>query len=170
MVFVGCTANESQLDLVMDESQDSVMDKSSAIDTMLTASIEAVEPGELQRSATLLAFLVTNTTTKDQTFLTWNTPFENPLSADIFSVQLGSNALDYQGRLVKRGSPLPEHYQTIKAGESLNAIIDIANYYNMSAPGTYTVELDSSIIDGSRHLNHQAAMMFLPNTLVLNVP
>lgn len=156
-----CTANEAQQDLAVN--------KSSAVDTTLMAGIEAVNSDEQQSLPTSLVFTVENVTTEDQEFLVWNTPFESSLSADIFVVRLNDKAQEYQGRLVKRGSPLPEHFQTIKAGERLETMVDLASYYDMSAPGTYTVELDASIVDGSRPLNDQAAISFSASASVLTL-
>lgn len=109
----------------------------------LVLSIESVDGDAAEHTQSRVVFTVRNTTGHEVSWLSWNTPFEEPLSANIFLVRLNGLLRDYQGRLLKRGQPSPEHYITVLANDSAQTIIDIADYYDMSEPGEYTVELDN---------------------------
>jgi hypothetical protein len=44
--------------------------------------------------------------------------------------------------MAKRGDPAKESYRVIEPGESLEARIDLAEGYDVSRPGTYTVAFE----------------------------
>lgn len=162
IIFTGCTASETM--------QEPSVSKSSVSTDMLTASIKAIGSSESQISNTSLTFFLSNNTEADKKLLIWNTPIENPLSADIFSVQFDGKKLKYQGRMIKRGSPQPEHFRVVEVGETLESVVDLSNYYDMSVSGSYTVSLDPVLVNGTYQLNELTPINLVPETLVINVP
>jgi hypothetical protein len=119
----------------------------------LFAGIEAPEPGTDGKAHTELTFYVSNRGDADIQMLVWNTPFEKILSADVFSVKHDGETMPYNGRKIKRGTPQPENYLTVHAGERLETILDISAYYDMDQPGEYSVAYNPVNIDGSFQMN-----------------
>jgi hypothetical protein len=99
-----------------------------------------------------------NNTTADISMLTWNTPFEQTLSADMFLVTHGVKKMPYLGRKVKRSNPGSSDYLMVPAGQKLESVMDIAKYYNLSEPGEYTVKIDLPQVDGLTKLNQETAV------------
>lgn len=166
MCFSGCTASET----MQEKTQKPLMTESLSSVDMLTAGIRTTGSSESSSNNTSLIFFMSNKTEADKKLLIWNTPVEQPLSADVFSVEFNGVDLDYQGRMIKRGLPLPEHFLTIEAGGTLETIVDIANYYDMSMPGSYSVSLDPALIGDTHQFNDKTPVNYVPETLVLTVP
>jgi peptidyl-Lys metalloendopeptidase len=106
--------------------------------TELSATLEAPSPlpsGEAVR----LRFTLTNHSPEKLYVLTWYTPLEGILG-EIFRVERDGQAITYQGPLVMRGDPLPEHYVRLEPGASVSAAIDLATAYDLSQAGGYTIE------------------------------
>lgn len=73
-------------------------------------------------------------------FLVWNTPFDEALSADIFEITFEGDILDYRGIMFRRALPPDEDaYVTLGAGETLDAVVDLAQSYALDRPGQYTI-------------------------------
>ncbi|MFT6877227.1 MAG: hypothetical protein ACJAZF_003356 [Granulosicoccus sp.] len=113
-----------------------------------------IESGEKK----LVIFYVMNNTAADISMLTWNTPFEQTLSADIFLVTRGVIEMPYLGRKVKRSNPGSGDYLMVPAGQKLESAVDIAKYYDLSELGEYTVKIDLPQIDGLTKLNQETAV------------
>jgi hypothetical protein len=122
-----------------------------------------IEGGDTQ----LVAFYVVNNTASDISMLTWNTPFEQTLSADIFLVTRGAKKMAYLGRKVKRSNPGSGDYLMVPAGEKLESAMDIEKYYDMTESGNYTVTIALPEIDGITRLNQETAVRI--DSGVLNV-
>jgi len=85
------------------------------------------------------------------TFLQWLTPFEG-FRSDMFDFRLeGDLQVPYRGILVKRGLPTyPEgvqEYMTLEPHEVREVIVDLAAAYEATAPGTYSLQLRTCILD-----------------------
>lgn len=117
----------------------------------------------------MLMFYVTNNHDVDIDMLIWNTALENPLSADIFAVQLNGEAMIYQGRKVKRGAPALKDFITISSGGGIEAVVDITAYYDMSRPGEYSISLEPMTIYSSIDLNEITQVQIKPATITLRI-
>jgi len=111
----------------------------------LACRLEAVPP--LRAGGPVaLRFQLTNRTAAPVWVLRWNTPFEE-WRGTILRVHFAGRELDYQGRRVKRGEPTAEEYLEIAAGESKSVTRDLNPAYDVSRPGTYTVEVAEGLQD-----------------------
>jgi heat shock protein HslJ len=107
----------------------------------LIAAIETQE--SLPTGAVVnVRFTLTNTSSEGFFVLKWFTPLEG-LAGDIFGVQRDGQDLPYRGKLVKRGPPISEDYVWIDAGGSISAEIDLAEGYDFSQAGQYTLQFRS---------------------------
>ena len=66
--------------------------------------------------------------------LTWGTPFEGWLSPFV-TVQQGGQALAYGGASLKRGEPDADEYLAIAPGRSRQAVVDLAEVFDLGQPG-----------------------------------
>jgi len=107
----------------------------------LVASIEA--PASVASGkAVPVKFTLTNTLSEGLYVLKWFTPLEG-LAGDIFRVQRDGLHLPYHGIQVKRAPPTAEDYVWLDAGGSILAEVDLADGYDFSQPGQYTVQFSS---------------------------
>jgi heat shock protein HslJ len=110
-------------------------------ESALIATIEA--PESLPTGAVVkVRFTLTNTSSVGFFVLKWFTPLEG-LAGDIFRVQRDGVDLPYRGKLVKRGPPISEDYVRIDAGGSISAEVDLAEGYDFSQAGQYTLQFRS---------------------------
>ena len=70
--------------------------------------------------------------------LRWLTPFDG-VKEDLFIVTVDGKSVEYIGAHYKRAAPTEKDYVTLKAGETFNATIDLAGYYDLSQTGFYQV-------------------------------
>ncbi|NIV31465.1 MAG: protease, partial [Anaerolineae bacterium] len=120
-------------------------------------------------AAVNVEFTLTNTSPEGLFVLNWFTPLEG-LAGDIFRVQLDGVTLPYQGIQVKRGVPTSEGYVWLDPGGSASAEVDLAEGYDFSQPGRYTIQFRSPRLSHTaRTLEEQAssfdelAMMQIPS-------
>lgn len=107
----------------------------------LTAAIEV--PESLPTGAEVkVKFTLTNATSEGLFVLTWFTPLEG-LAADTFSVQRDAKELPYQGKMVKRAAPTSDDYVWIEARGSTSAEVDLAEGYDFSQAGQYSLQFRS---------------------------
>jgi hypothetical protein len=78
--------------------------------------------------------------------LSWQTPFEG-IRAPLFTIKRDGEAVEYRGIMVKRGSPRKEDYLPFAAGERRNTKLDLAEGWDVSMPGAYTVEYSAQLFD-----------------------
>jgi len=110
-------------------------------ESALIATIEAQE--SLPTGAVVkVRFTLTNTSSEGFFVLKWFTPLEG-LAGDIFQVQRDGVDLPYHGKLVKRAAPISEDYVWIDAGGSISAEVDLAEGYDFSQAGQYTLQFRS---------------------------
>jgi hypothetical protein len=93
-----------------------------------------------------LSFTLTNAGDAAIQFLNWQTPFEG-IRAPMFEVTRGGVSVEYQGRMLKRGNPRKEDYVVLKPGEQKSATIDLSEAWDVSTPGSYTVEYAAELFD-----------------------
>jgi len=92
----------------------------------------------------IITVSITNESNEPLKVLTWNTPLETTLSADLFQIQNGKNTSQYLGRIVKRGTPTEDDYTLLNAGETRTVSVELAKYYKMEVKGNYAVTYKGS--------------------------
>lgn len=125
-------------------------------DSALIATIEAQESlptGEVVK----VRFTLTNVSPEGLFVLKWFTPLEG-LAGDIFGVQRDGADLPYRGKLVKRGNPISEEYVWIDAGGSISAEIDLAEDYDFSQAGQYTLQFRSPLLSHTAKTSGEQAV------------
>lgn len=95
----------------------------------------------------LLTFELSNISDLDVWLLVWNTPLEAPEVLEYFEVRCDDSRVPYDGRFIKRGDPDPTSYRLIRAGETITETVDLTTAYPIETPGSYTVTLDSRVLD-----------------------
>jgi heat shock protein HslJ len=110
-------------------------------ESALLATIEAQESFPTG-AVVKVRFTLTNISSEGFFVLKWFTPLEG-LAGDIFRVQRDGVDLPYRGKLVKRGPPISEDYVWIDAGGSISAEVDLAEGYDFSQAGQYTLQFRS---------------------------
>jgi hypothetical protein len=100
---------------------------------------------ELQIAETLpdgdvvpLRFSLTNLSDRPLYLLKWFTPLEG-IGGEIFQVRRDGQLVPYQGLLASRGDPTSDAYVFLEAGETVSAEVDLAEAYDFSQDGTYTI-------------------------------
>jgi len=101
--------------------------------------LQASQPAEL-------VFTLTNAGEGIVQVLNWQTPFEG-IKAPMFNVLRDGAEVEYRGPMVKRGAPGKENYLTLKPGERRQAKINLADAWDVDAPGKYTVQYAAHLFD-----------------------
>ncbi|WP_394828437.1 M35 family metallo-endopeptidase [Pendulispora albinea] len=99
---------------------------------------------------------LTNGTSEPARFLAWNT-LATELGEPLFVLTRDGEPVAYQGRHYKRGLPRPSDYLVLAPGESLIRAVDLAQYYDMSQPGTYDIQYRAELAPaGARSADERA--------------
>lgn len=93
-----------------------------------------------------IQFTLTNNSQQAVNVLRWHTPLEG-FNTDMFEVEQNGESVEYIGRVVKRGAPQPEDYVEIQPGQSVSAEVDLDDGYRIYEAATYSVQLQSQIVD-----------------------
>ncbi|MFT5161756.1 MAG: hypothetical protein ACI9FJ_000322 [Alteromonadaceae bacterium] len=93
-----------------------------------------------------LTFTLTNTSGHSVKILKWNTPLEGWFNRYL-SVTKDGQHINYSGAMVKRFRPSDEDYISLADGKSEQAIVDLAQGYDMSASGTYRIVYSGRLHD-----------------------
>lgn len=108
------------------------------------ATVQPVQQNYKATDSILVQVTFTNSTEEEVTFLKWGTPFEGRINVDFFTIQLeNGEVLPYVGRMLKRTEPTPGDYQTIAAGASINAVVNLLDGYDVNQKGTYSISYTS---------------------------
>lgn len=102
-------------------------------------SLQTAQPAEL-------VFTLINAGDDAVQVLNWQTPFEG-IKAPMFDVARDGAEVAYRGRMLKRGAPKKEDYFALKPGERKQAKIDLADGWDVSVPGNYTVTYAAELFD-----------------------
>ncbi len=94
----------------------------------------------------LLNFSLENRCSRRVHVLTWHTPLEG-LFGPYLSLERSGQALDYRGPLASRFDPPREAYVGLAPGEVATGTVDLANAYDLSRPGAYTVRFGGRLWD-----------------------
>lgn len=94
----------------------------------------------------MIHVMIANPTSHSLKLLKWHTPADD-VEGPLFAIQREGLPVAYIGPLFKRPAPKHEDYLHLKAGESIAHDVDIALYYDLSAPGSYRIVYDVSSWD-----------------------
>jgi peptidyl-Lys metalloendopeptidase len=104
----------------------------------LTAKIYSQAHYKASEGAPLI-FELTNHSKKPVHILKWFTPLEG-MKSDCLQVVRNGKSIPYDGRLVKRGTPVPKDFLVLAPGASVHAKINISEAYNLSKSGRVKVD------------------------------
>ena len=76
--------------------------------------------------------------------LKWGTPLDG-MTSDCLAATFNKKKLEYDGVYMKRGTPGPEQFLFIGAGETLSKAFDVSEVYDFTKAGKYTIKIDSYI-------------------------
>ncbi|HET7644004.1 MAG TPA: M35 family metallo-endopeptidase [Nitrososphaeraceae archaeon] len=93
-----------------------------------------------------LRFTLTNNSNETLSLLKWQLPLEGSLDSDTFWVKRQEEVAVYLGKVIKRRAPIPEDFLTLDPNESISTDFDLAEAYDISKAGNYTVEFDSRVL------------------------
>lgn len=112
-----------------------------------TASPSALECRVEPRAPTGIRFVLANPSQAPVWFLRWNTPFEGWLGSIFTVTGPDGTEIAYTGPRMKRGNPNAEEYVQIPPGGSVDAIVNLADVYDLSKPGRYRLQVSGGIVD-----------------------
>jgi peptidyl-Lys metalloendopeptidase len=112
----------------------------------LKSAIEPARLGYGSSEPVNLRFTLSNRSDTPLSVLKWHTPLEG-FNYNMFAVAKDGKFATYIGRLVKRGTPQPDDYITLKPHEELSVVIDLSEGYDIHEAGTYSVTLKTTLLD-----------------------
>lgn len=86
-----------------------------------------------------LRFTLVNDSSTNLYLLRWYTPLEG-IAGEIFRVKRDGQVIPYRGILASRMPPTPDDYVALDAGASVSVVVDLAEGYDLSEPGEYSVK------------------------------
>lgn len=96
---------------------------------------------------------ITNQSKAGVKILRWLTPFDG-VKEDLFLVTLDGKPVEYIGAHYKRAAPTEKDYITIRPGETFEATVDLAGYYDLSKTGFYQVNYEVEAANVFSHQNN----------------
>lgn len=99
------------------------------------------------KASTEIRFVLSNLSRQPVWFLRWNTPFEGWMGSIFTVTGPDGTEIPYTGPLVKRGDPSREEYVQIPPGGEVDALVDLANVYDLREPGSYRLRVTDGLID-----------------------
>lgn len=94
-----------------------------------------------------LMFVLTNNDPSNSYYvLKWHTPLEG-FRNDFLKVYCDGVEVPYEGMMMKRGNPDLASYDLLLPGSSVSGSVYLGEAYEISKPGKYRVELDTSLMD-----------------------
>jgi peptidyl-Lys metalloendopeptidase len=104
-------------------------------------SIRALQSAYSADQQVMVEVSISNPTARPVKVLRWFTP-AGDVEEPLFAISQAGNAVAYTGAIYKRPAASAADYVTLKAGESLVRVVDLAASYDFSAGGDYTVRYD----------------------------
>lgn len=112
-----------------------------------TTSQPALECRVEPRAQTGIRFVLANPSQAPVWVLKWNTPLEGWMGSIFTVAGPGGTELPYTGPMVKRGDPSRDEYVQIPPGGEVDAVVDLANVYDLRQPGRYRLAVTGGIAD-----------------------
>ncbi|GMU03409.1 hypothetical protein KH5H1_75310 [Corallococcus caeni] len=97
-----------------------------------------------------LKVTLTNVSDSPVRILGYHTPVIEGIEADILSVSLEREPVEYIGRLYKRAAPTDRDYLTLKPGESVSGVASLWDNYDLAVSGTYTIQYKTEVFISPR--------------------
>ncbi len=107
----------------------------------LTAHLEIPERLPIGESINL-KFVLKNVSDEPLYVLEWYTPLEG-IAGEIFRVKHDGQTLPYEGILASRMPPSAEQYILLYPGETVSAVVNLANSFDFSEVGQYRIKFIS---------------------------
>src|SRR5262249_53521228 len=103
--------------------------------------IDLAMQGQIARHEAVIADVtITNTSDHTVQLLSWYVP-DADLEEPLFQLTRDGQPVRYIGPRYKRAQPDASDYVTLAPGASLTRSVDLAKFYDLSATGTYAVEI-----------------------------
>ncbi|WP_433795625.1 M35 family metallo-endopeptidase [Actinoplanes sp. CA-252034] len=115
----------------------------SAVAAATTGLTTTVQIGQVTGSALTVRVTVRNTSSSAVDVLSRDLPQARQSTA-VLAVTRDGVPVPYRGRLAKLAAPTAADYTHIPAGGAYTATVDLADDYDLSQPGTFTVALAST--------------------------
>jgi peptidyl-Lys metalloendopeptidase len=90
----------------------------------------------------LITVAIANPTKHSVRILKWFTPVDGVVEP-VFTVKRDGSSVLYTGAIYKRPPATGNDYLTLKSGESLTYVINLGEFYDLSASGQYTISYDA---------------------------
>jgi peptidyl-Lys metalloendopeptidase len=87
---------------------------------------------------------VTNTSRKTARIPTWQLP-SMEAESNLFAVSRNGEEIRYEGRMIKRGTPTAADFAILRPGQSHRVTLNLAEVYDLSKAGDYTVTFASPL-------------------------
>lgn len=98
---------------------------------------------------------ITNQSKASVKVLRWLTPFDG-VKDNLFTVTVDGKAVEYIGADYKRPAPTEKDYITLKAGETFEATVDLAGFYDLARTGFYQVNYH---VEAANVFSHQTGLL-----------
>jgi peptidyl-Lys metalloendopeptidase len=90
--------------------------------------------------------------------LKWYTPFED-VEEPLFEVTRDGVPVEYVGKHYKRPEPTDKDFIILKSGESFTRTINLGDYYDLSASGTYVVSYNVEKVNAYQNARNTLAQV-----------
>jgi peptidyl-Lys metalloendopeptidase len=117
---------------------------SAAPKSALSVTITTDKSDFTAADAVLVNVTIANTGQKPVKVLKWYTPVDD-VEESLFKVTRDGAAVNYVGADYKRVAPTGNDYLNLKPGESFSRTIDLGQYYDLSASGSYQIEYNYDV-------------------------
>lgn len=94
----------------------------------------------------IVHFTLSNDSNQDVYILSWQTPLAG-IESNIFDVRRSGRKVAYTGRLYKRGTPVPQDYIRIPAGDSVSVDAELSSIYDITGSGEYSIRYSANVQD-----------------------
>jgi peptidyl-Lys metalloendopeptidase len=137
-VLVACGSEPGSSDGDQGEETETTSENLDADLNRIAASLATDKTSLSAQSGLTVTVTLTNRANHPVHLLKWLTPVEG-IHEPLFAVTRDGEEVAYVGRHYKRPAPRARDYVFLAAGESLSRTVDVADTYDMSVSGNYTV-------------------------------
>ena len=116
---------------------------SAPIPPSVSVSLNVNQPAVRADEGVIVHVTIVNTGETPVRLLKWHTPVDG-VQGPLFTITRDGVAASYVGRLYKRPAPTAADYIMLQPGESLVRDVDLAEFYDLSVTGDYTVRYETA--------------------------